>query len=267
MDSDETIRRVRAMEVPALHVVANDKPGVFSRIGGLPNLPAGLDWPKWKGVPLAFLAQIDLRELPESRPIEDLPPDGQLYFFYELEQTTWGFDPADKGSWRVLYSDDAPSQAPSTIPAGLSADGVYYERRVSFRGIPSTPNLLRLEPDYRRIPSALFERVCGLNEAPFEGRPKHQIGGYPTPFQDDSMELECQLVSNGLYCGDPSVYQDPRVAALKSGAQEWKLLLQLDTDDDTGMMWGDCGTLYFWIRASDLATREFSDVWMILQCA
>ena len=266
MDSDEIMRRVRAMEVPALHMVATDKAGVFSKIGGLPNLPAGLEWPKWKGVPLAFLAQIDLRESPESRPIENLPPSGQLYFFYDLEQTTWGFDPADRGSWRVLYSNDPPSRKPSTVPAGLSADGVYYERRVSFRGIRSMPDVLRFEPDYRRIPDDVFDTVGELKTAPFEGRPQHQIAGYPTPVQDDAMELECQLVSNGLYCGDPSGYQDPRVAALKPGAHEWKLLLQLDTDDDAGMMWGDGGMLYFWIRGSDLAERDFSNVWMILQC-
>jgi uncharacterized protein YwqG len=28
----------------------------------------------------------------------------------------------------------------------------------------------------------------------------------------------------------------------------WRLLLQLDTDDAAGMKWGDVGTLYFWIK-------------------
>ena len=33
------------------------------------------------------------------------------------------------------------------------------------------------------------------------------------------------------------------------------------------MMWGDVGKLYFWIRKQDLARRDFSNVWMIMQCS
>jgi hypothetical protein len=42
------------------------------------------------------------------------------------------------------------------------------------------------------------------------------------------MQLECQLASNGIYCGDPDGYKNPRVAELKSGAADWILLLQID---------------------------------------
>lgn len=80
------------------------------------------------------------------------------------------------------------------------------------------------------------------------------------------MQLQCQLVSNGLYCGDPSGYNDPRAKELESGASQWRLLLQVDTDEESEMMWGDCGRLYFWIRDEDLRKRNFGAVWMILEC-
>jgi uncharacterized protein YwqG len=41
----------------------------------------------------------------------------------------------------------------------------------------------------------------------------------------------------------------------------------LDTDDDAGMMWGDGGMLYFWIRREDLEKSRFDRCWMILQCS
>ena len=44
------------------------------------------------------------------------------------------------------------------------------------------------------------------------------------------------------------------------------LLLQLDTDDDAGMTWGDCGMLYFWITKQDLEAGRFENTWMVLQC-
>jgi uncharacterized protein YwqG len=43
--------------------------------------------------------------------------------------------------------------------------------------------------------------------------------------------------------------------------------MQIDTDDDGGMMWGDCGRLYFWITDDALQRRAFDECWMILQCS
>jgi len=80
------------------------------------------------------------------------------------------------------------------------------------------------------------------------------------------MELEAQLASNGLYCGDSTGYRDPRARVLAEGAKDWRLLLQVDYDSDTDMMWEDGGRLYFWIRTQDLAQGDFSKVWLILQC-
>ncbi len=80
------------------------------------------------------------------------------------------------------------------------------------------------------------------------------------------MELECQLVTNGIWCGDQKGYEDPRVPTLEPGAADWRLLLQLDSDDNPKWMWGDAGRLYFWIREQDLAERNFSRVWCIEQC-
>jgi uncharacterized protein YwqG len=56
-------------------------------------------------------------------------------------------------------------------------------------------------------------------------------------------------------------------AALENGRSDWLLLFQLDSDDAAKMMWGDAGRLYFWITKQDLARRDFSNVWMILQCS
>jgi len=47
---------------------------------------------------------------------------------------------------------------------------------------------------------------------------------------------------------------------------EWKLLAQIDTDDDAGWMWGDAGSLYFGIRNADLARSDLDRAWMVLQC-
>jgi len=130
-----------------------------SWIGGLPSLPDNDPWPEWKGVPLAFLCQLDLGEIPQACERHGLPPTGMLFFFYNQEQETWGFDPKDERSWRVIYTPEPAENSASRIaPEGLK-------------------------------------------------------------------------------------------------------------DDDAGMMWGDCGRLYFWIRKADLAEGRFDKCWMILQCS
>ena len=129
------------------------------------------------------------------------------------------------------------------------------------------------------LPSSSCDVVCqlGLTEVEHDSLgelstategavgPRHKLLGHPNVIQND-MELECQLVSNGVYCGDSEGYRSKEAAALSPGAADWMLLLQIDSDDDTGMMWGDAGMLYFWIRRQDLAARAFDRVWMILQC-
>jgi uncharacterized protein YwqG len=41
----------------------------------------------------------------------------------------------------------------------------------------------------------------------------------------------------------------------------------MDSDDDLGVMWGDLGTLYFWVQESAARKGDFSNVWLVLQCS
>lgn len=76
------------------------------------------------------------------------------------------------------------------------------------------------------------------------------------------MRQQCQFASNGL--ADPS--SDPAKAkSLASGANDWRLLLQVDSDQRFGITWGSAGMLYFWIRQQDLASGNFNNCWVVLQ--
>lgn len=93
----------------------------------------------------------------------------------------------------------------------------------------------------------------------------HRFLGHPDQEQND-MQQECALVSNGLYCGDSTGWNDPRAADLLKEAPRWQLLLQIHSDDRLGTMFGDVGKIYYWIREDDLEKHDFDRVWLVLQC-
>jgi uncharacterized protein YwqG len=57
------------------------------------------------------------------------------------------------------------------------------------------------------------------------------------------------------------------VQQLRSGAADWRLLLQVDSEEHAGMVWGDAGRLYYWMRTQDLVARRFDQAWLVLQCS
>jgi uncharacterized protein YwqG len=244
---------------PAVHLrkAADHVPSHF---GGLPSLPAGMIWPSKDGAPLTFLACLDLASLHAALPVPWLPPSGRLLFFYDAEKQPWGFDPKDRGSFVILHTtgDAATVAAPPVAPLA--------RRNVSFDVIETYPSWERPEVSAMQLTDAEAEILIDARLAAYGELPHHQVWGFPDPIQGDEMELECQLVSHGLYCGDSSGYLSREAASLKGGARDWRLLLQIDTDEDLGVMWGDGGILYFWIREEDARAGRFDQAWTVLQC-
>lgn len=253
---------MRGLATPAIRLEKSEKPA-RSWIGGRPSIVEGVAWPERQGSPLGFLAQVDLEELQQTLEHKWLPESGTLLFFYDVQGGAWGFDPKDRGSCAVIY----------TTRRGEPRTVSFDERKamgsgIKFRKIESLPS-------YERdavVALNLTDEECdewieGTEERRADLAPEHQIGGFPVCIQSDSMELECQLVTNGLYCGDASGYNSPRVEDLAHGASAWKLLLQIDSDEEIGFFWGDCGTIYYWVKEDDARLGDFSNSWLILQCS
>lgn len=266
MNKTEIEAAIRSRGIHAVQLAPLDGSQSRSKLGGLPDVPHGFVWPAWNEKPLAFIAQIELAAVPITDTLKGLPTRGMLYFFYDRDQSTWGYDPKHRGSWRVIYCADDSTLSEADLPYELDANYLYSERRVVPRKIMSYPSPERLGGEVGDLFEAAFDLEEELRSESFQGGAEHQLGGFPNAIQGDQMELEAQLVFNGISCGDGSGYADPRADELRPGAADWQLLLQVDEDENCGMQWGDGGRLYFWIRRQDLAHQDFSNVWMILQC-
>ncbi|HRA07859.1 MAG TPA: YwqG family protein [Propionicimonas sp.] len=257
---------LKALARPSVRLVAGGSPTKDrgSRLGGLPDLPPSTPWPLNDDEPLSFIAQVDLADVTAQDTQALLPPDGLLSFFYAaISQEAWGFDPADNGSAVVLYTPSGVDTVPADPPVGLAGDGVFK------------PVALRPEAELTVAPWESYDveqlgmsrdEAFAYSELFWEGDEViHRLLGHPDPVQGD-MQLECQLVTNGLNCGDSTGYNDPRAQALQAGASQWRLLMQVDSQEQAGMMWGDVGRLYYWVKDSDLAGRDWDQSWLILQC-
>jgi uncharacterized protein YwqG len=237
----------------------------FSKIGGLPDVADGFVWPEWKKKPLSFLIQLDLSQVPADFKAPDMPRSGTLYFFYNQQQETWGFDPKDKGSWHVTYAEATRPLTQAKQPEGVKF--LFKEKYLQFEPGQTYPDWQDDRVNSLNMTDGQEDAYLELCSSVFSGQPGHQVFGHPSPIQDNEMDLQAQLVSNGLNLGDATGYNDPKAKELQKGRKDWILLLQLDSDDEATMMWGDVGMLYFWIKKDDLKNRKFESTWMILQCS
>jgi uncharacterized protein YwqG len=239
-----------------------------SYLGGNPPAFAGFRWPEWNGRPLGFVASIDLGRFSA---IHWLPKSGRLLFFYDIEKQPWGYEPKHRGAWAVLYVPEAtPITGVVAFPSGLGAKARLPRMHVSSR-VVSIPPPYDLSPFAKQKQSeGDITRTCdaieALRDAQYGPCPRHQIGGYADPVQGSEMVQSCQASSLGIDLGAYPDTLPPHVEARLEGAADWRLLLQIDSDEDLEVMWGDCGRIYFWIREQDARKLDFRNAWLILQC-
>jgi uncharacterized protein YwqG len=253
-----------------------------TKIGGRPDLPPTIAWPKDAGGPekvvkkflffgskknqqteksLAFIAQLNLSEVASFDVDNLLPQEGMLYFFYSADQEVWGFDPKDREGFKVMYypgnlDELARTEYPADLPeyARYAACGIEMESEINLP-MEDTNAYDGIHEDEQDL---IWEQMN-------PDETTNKIFGYANNIQGE-MELECELVTHGLYCGDATGYNSPQAKALEPNAKNWLLLLQIDTNDEIDMMWGDTGRIYFWIKKEDLINQRFDKAWFCLQC-
>ncbi len=226
-----------------------------SRIGGLPCLPKGAQYPLGaKGEPLSLLAQINFAETP---PLQGFPDRGLLQFYISSADSLYGVsfnDLRNQAGFRVVYWPGAPDDEASVL---TSYPAFPREAILPFEGqcaLDFIPGQAPISPfDYQFAQQILGKDLPEWSEerravaAPYEEffqslAAGHRIVGYPFFVQTDPR-------------------YDPRYRN-----EGYILLLQIDTDYQAGIMWGDAGVGNFFIRERDLQQRDFSSVLYSWDC-
>ncbi|MHB8628087.1 MAG: DUF1963 domain-containing protein [Aggregatilineales bacterium] len=220
-----------------------------TKIGGLPDLPYGWEWPIKEKMPLAFLAQINLSEISEALHQGLLPKHGILYFFsifgWHLEDgdlpptIPWDRCFSEPGWSRTLFFTGEASLL-RRVPKPIDVDmQIFRSAQVEYETIPSLPYLGNFARDPTVDPLDWSEReyeqfddlYCNFARIltkvwGFTGQ--HQLFGYASPIQNPVTR--------------PGV----------------RLLFQIDSDSQIDAMWGDGGMIYFAIFEDDLRRHDFS---------
>lgn len=240
-----------------------------TKIGGRPDLPTEISWvtetnnEKQETVtkPLSFIAQINLSETSSFDEDNLLPKTGLLYFFYSAEQGVWGFDYLDKNKFKIIYWNGDQSELKRIdFPSDLQDYSCFKPCSVEIKSEISLPS--NGHEVYEDFVDGEDDKFW---EEVYNDENVNKLLGYSDNIQNE-MELECELVTNGLYCGDSTGYNDPKAKGLEPNAKNWRLLLQIDSNEENEMMWGDSGRLYFWIKKEDLLNKTFDKSWFSLQC-
>jgi len=212
---------------------------VCSKFGGAPDVPVSFVWPTWFDKPLGFLAQINLQDIAPFDLHHVLPPMGLLSFFYD------GLEGYNKEGNRVFWFAN-------TVP--LARSQAHGPNLVQTCQITSSPYLELLhfidghwqENEWREI----LDATTAYNfypERPIDSANK--MLGYGDDFGRNSVVPNFN-VPNGDYL--------KRISSIPETV-DYHLLLQVDSDDRLGVMWGDAGTVNFMIHKDHLAARHFNE--------
>ncbi len=217
-----------------------------SKLGGLPYLPKGCEYPQnAQGNPLFLLAQINFEEVPC---LEGFPEHGILQF-YVADDGSYGADfdnPTQQNGFRVVYfpaisktedslvTDFRFLPKPEELPLFGTSCSLQFEKKMAPVGIRDYKLKELLGEDFFAQFGAKRNHLMDEYAETFASE-GHKIGGYAYFTQDDPRP--------SVVVGEKDI-----------------LLLQLDTDNDAEIMWGDSGVANFFISKTDLENLDFSKV-------
>ncbi|KAB7670775.1 YwqG family protein [Bacillus sp. B1-b2] len=230
-----------------------------SKFAGNPYMPKTMPAPRdTDNKPMKLLAQLNFAEIPQ---LEHMPQQGIIQFYISAEDDVMGLDfdnLTNQANFKVIYH--AIVEKDESL---LVTDFSYMDDLdISYFPIQEELSLafhLEYEPvtvnDYKN--GELLGETVDLSVMIKDGEREyelwelysdtflgegHKMGGYPYFTQSDPREYD------------------------KSYENHDTILLQIDSDSDNGIMWGDCGIANFFITRENLRKLDFSNVMYTWDC-
>jgi uncharacterized protein YwqG len=268
-----------AIRMDSSLVSAHPLPVGVSKLGGFPDLPSSLAWPTWKGVPMVFLAQIQLQEVAPYDIEHLLPSQGFLFFFCQSQGLAqapdtkiWeNIDSYEPDGWRVLFfAGQATELRPTNAPPGLAPEALLPSCSLHLGTtlrLPSVGGSVITSLHLAKEEMRQYGELLADFDAMFLGTADnvyhhHWLLGYPPSYSHDP-ELLCQIASLQIPPSQWTHLDEGTKKAIETEAREWVHLLVIDTDENAQVTWGEYGSLSYWIKRADLSRHNFEACWAI----
>lgn len=248
-----------------------------ARLGGAPRVAPGTEWPMVDGAPMTFVLEVDCAAVARQAGAvsPDLPDDGVLALFADLDAARESPDPLDPRTFRLVFSPRSAEAAPLAVPEAVRARSRRHADGLSLRAFAaaSLPDVSELEAlvgrELRDDELDAFYDLCDAlrpADEPVECA-GHLLGH--AEWVDGSAEDAIALADAWLrgLSGDEATAEAllPDEGRLSSA---WPLLLQVVLEEDAGFAPAERDTrttLYVLAPREDLAARRFDRACAILQ--
>ncbi|MCH7403343.1 DUF1963 domain-containing protein [Belliella kenyensis] len=228
------------------------------RFGGLPDLPKDWEYPRfgenWREGKESncyeFIGQINCAKVSHLQ--DYLPKSGMLYFFLSTIHEVYGGSNAAK----VLFFDGDIKHLGSATKWNFTEED-YFETTsdIPYEGYKVNPYTFADLPDFYAVTSnkyILKNSTEGFKNALLEDDLGYEINELFEPFQKQDIAINSYGFSQHEY--------PEHVAAIgqRGNPMDWIILLKVPAVKD--FHFGDAGDLFFLIHKSDLAKRNFNNV-------
>ena len=234
-----------------------------SKFGGFPDVNVDFKWPDKNGEKLSFICQFNLNDIKSYIPsdIKLRRYDGLISIFYLTSCEYWGYLPSHKGAWAVYYFEPGnllQISSPNTRNLEIFKEcALEYSQSDTFMPYFMSEKYF-LDQLSEEEKDGYMELVGETNDF------RHQLFGHYKSLQNDDLYEQAHAASHGFDCGNglSDIYKNH--PELNQDVDNWRLLFQLDYDDNAGIELGDA-MLYFVIEKERLEKLDFSNVWCNLE--
>ena len=242
------LAKLENLSKPSVQLVKTQNK-TFSKFGGMPIVPKEFKWPMFKNKPIPFLLQIDFSEINKNGTLKNFPTEGLLYVFvnsakvnFEEMEDEKDFSYKVNETFKILYYNT--NSKLKQIEKQENLKYIYKEFYV-------TKNYVKTYPDYddsKEVQNALPKNdeiiVDAYNNLREKSESSFMLGGYRYNIQENTF---LENLNNNI-------------------SDDYVLLLKIDSlFDDENFVWGDLGTINFYIKQEDLKNCNFDNVVLEMQ--
>jgi uncharacterized protein YwqG len=239
------------------------------RIAGFPDSPQEIEWPRTEeGNLMTFILQLNMSEVGLMDKTNLMPKTGMLYFFMGIDEPAYNIE------HKVIYVDDTSNLKLVNTDETTVLEETYdtfIGHKVDIFTSLDIPNYAYVDYEIfkdEKLADAYYEFCDDLKMEIDIG----QIYGYPQgQHADCEIESALKIIANKEYdfyhtkgMQILTKYLNNNEEKAKEEVNDIVMLLEIDSSDEVGFCWWDCGVIHFFIRKEDLINRRFDKTYLSL---